>query len=619
MQDQTPVKVSGAATAAIAKHLRKWSGWPTARLTFGDTEPVSPWALTNLSTKEFRFNIDALLLNPNRVLNTVTPFRLKQEAVLTGAMLHEVGHARYSQWMLDPDLRLPSGEKPSDLTVWLARTMEEARIEALIARDADEIGALGYVWTMRATAAHLLPTSPKDFDSTEVALLHFIQSWLLRAGRRHAMNMVNGVPIPGWVIAFDDALHDALRIHMTETDNPLGYPGVVKALGTLKMGVSFANGANVLAAAAQVVEILFPETEPEPLAGGCHGSDSRDEGDGDESEGEGDESGEGEGEGQGEGEGASGSTGSALAKVLAEAEAEAEKGATETDAQERDSEEAQAKVKSSGAGAGGGSHGVTGASILAPGKNEREFANRAERFLKDLLDPGLTATVSLSDSPSASVDAKALAVYRATQGRTEPKFFRRHRREERPTPPVKIAVLVDVSSSMDVLQAPSAVLSWALASAAVDLRNFAGRGQKIESTLIHWGVNVYVVQKPGQGLPGIPSRRCTEGTRAMGEALAEVEKQIPGFFDPDPEGKPENRLLIQFTDWELFGDTRLTEHYLHRAVTSGVKMLTVLPPSGSFGWASKMHLVEGYENHKAVPYNPSDPHGVWDAAAQVLR
>jgi hypothetical protein len=195
-------------------------------------------------------------------------------------------------------------------------------------------------------------------------------------------------------------------------------------------------------------------------------------------------------------------------------------------------------------------------------------------------------------------------------------FFLRTKREVMPTPPIKIAILVDVSGSMDVMQEPSALLSWALASAAFDLRNFAGRGAQIESTLIHWGDKARVIQPNGVLLPGLRTVECREYTDAMGEALGLVEQQIPGFFDIGD--RPENRLLVHFTDWGLGNKTGIVE-YTSRAMEAGVNMLSVMPAGGRRQLDSiLMQCPVKRGRSDVLTYNPMFPEAIWDEASKVL-
>lgn len=216
-----PVAISPEAVLAMSTNVRRWSGWSDATLLFGKPT-ASPHAQCDHETHTFTANAETLVLNPNRVLLTVTPFRLRQEAVLTGCLLHEAGHARHSHWlprteaeMLSRPLVHKDGSTPTSATIALARLMEEPRVEGLMARDADSIGATGLGWTMRASAAHLVPTTVLNTVVPEQKIMDLITSWALRAGRQIALAHYTDYTLPHWVGDYNALLHQVLVAHLT--------------------------------------------------------------------------------------------------------------------------------------------------------------------------------------------------------------------------------------------------------------------------------------------------------------------------------------------------------------------------------------------------------------------
>ena len=677
-----PVAVSDEAQRALAFKMREWSGWADATLVLGKPR-VSPYAECDHNKHQFTANPDALVLNPNRVVLTVTPFRLKQEAVFTGALLHEAGHARYSKWQPRTPEAVAAfchsdGSKVSAATMALARVMEEPRIEGLIARDSGRIGALGLDWTMRAASAHLLPMTALAADPDQ-KILDLITSWALRAGRQIALNHHTGFQIRPWAGQFTTLMGTTVYEHLVDKDSvdPSGDQNRIASL--LIDMITWVEGAVhrafMVDAAREVLTLLFPETpeDEQPEAGeGCSGQQGQSEkGEkGEKSEqqepgAEGDSKagadGDGETEGDAEGDapedmdsdadsgegGATPSTGEDEGEAESsdegdpseDAEPERGDGEAETDTEselakalrsmeeqaksetEEDADEQSQQTGGSAGGHGGG--GDMGEGWRTPNKREREIQKGAERFLRGLIAPTEASKVTLTEAPSAMVDGAALAAWKAGGMIRDPKFFRRTRREVEPSPPVKIAVLVDVSGSMEELQKPSAILSWALASAALDLRNFAGRGQQIESTLIHWGSDARVIQKNGQMLPGIREVPCIEGTSAMAEALDLVAEQLPGFFEVGD--KPTHRLLVQFTDWELTGWGSAREAArgrVHKALMSGVNMVTVAPHDYNERRSDLPEFIRLAPfmrgTSTVMRYNKMFPEQVWDTASRAL-
>jgi hypothetical protein len=702
-----PVNVSGEALRALSTKVREWTGDRNARLTLGVPPSKSPWAAWNSKSKMMYANIDAMLRNPNRVLLTVTPFRLRQEAVLTGAMLHEAAHARHSMWMLSGTAPLHSDGTPVTMQeAALAEVMEEARIEGLMARDADKVGAAGLGWTMRAMAAAAVPTTKMHLTNPGQRVMDVLTSWALRAGRQIALAHHTTYDLPNWVGDYNALLHKVFVAHLTmapSTGEDSDLDPNAEAMRALTLLLDMLTctddrGPEMVDLAREVLAILFPETDGDspdaPMPGDPHeqddddedeapededsddgegdqspeqdedgdesaeqddepgdersedeegqddesdsdGGDSDDDGDasdsddesedgdgdddsdddGDDHDGDGDSDSDGDSDGDDgdEGVGASPSTDAAdpIAEALAELEAMAASATTD------ETDELADEAPAMGAGAGSQAGGEGG--WRNPSSVERQVGNDAGRFMRELIDPSEVSKRTLNETPSATIDGAAHAAWKAGGQRRDPRFFVRTQRQVMPSPPVKVAILVDVSASMEELQEPSALLSWALASAALDLRNFAGRGQQIESTLIHWGNTARVIQANGAPLPGIREYDCNEGTSAMDRAMALVEEQIPGFFDE--QSTPTNRLLVQFTDWELWGRNGVTP-WIQRAMESGVNMVSVVPQAFSPRYSVLDGIMKDCKVQRGksslIKYNPKNPGAVWTEALHAL-
>lgn len=644
---KTP-KISGEAHAALGRYIRDWSGWSTSRLVLGEPDSrVSRIASTDHNTRTFTINAEALMLNPNKVLTTVTPFRLRQEAVMTGVMLHEAAHVRFSQWQPRnneglANLRLGNGQPVSEATLKLAKVLEEPRIERRMAM----LGkSNGLDWTMRAAAIHLLPLTQVSDDPAQ-AILDLLTSYILRVGRTRYLDS-----FPAWVNKFITLVTETLDQHFTALGNtdPLGDALLVRELIDDAIDEKGDRSTGVLDRADEILRTLFPNTDPGDMpqaggAGGCSEDEQAEAGDQGES---GEDAGQGsgvsgnpagqdeqdgdeqDGEGSGQGESGEGDEQSEQPSAVALAQVAKDLGDIEVSAADQTEQAAEAKSDEAPDpttvihGAGDAAGGSFGRGWRAPTAAERDRAAQAERFLRDLIDPSESSKTSLSEAPSATVDGGALAAWKAGGQVRDPRFFLRTRRNVEPVPPVKIAILVDVSSSMNALQKPSALLSWALANAALDLRNFAGRGAQVESTLIHWGSSVQVIQSPGKTLPGIREVPCDQGTSAMHHAIEEIENQIPGFIDGDPDGKPSNRLLVQFTDWGLFGTcVNATSPLMGRMLGSGVNMLSVVPSAYSPRYSALDTVLKGHPvlrgRSSVIRYDPSKPDQVWDEASKVL-
>jgi hypothetical protein len=633
--------ISGDAHKAYTDLVKQWSGVPKMVLTQGDPSP-SPWAKYERDKDVITFDPSDLMLNPNRIIRTVNPFRLKQEAVLTGALLHEAAHARFSTWAPLTEEQMatfvhPDGSEVTDAEVALAMNCEEARIERHMGSRTETVDL---AWTFSAMAAHIMPMTALAADPNQ-QILDLIQSWILRAGRR--LVQINGTR-PQWVNDFTVLLTRALEDHLTSVGgDPAQAQPIINTLVVMMTWAHTSGQPDVtpLTNAKAILSVLFPDGSQggsAQMGSACgfsvSGNDDESDEQGDEAgEGQsgdgkpGDEQGDGEGSASGEGDesgdgedGSESDTESELAKALASIEVKS-KAESKREAKKEMSEAPKQQSPLATSGGAGGPTSI-GGNWRNPTSAERDTRKRAEKFLRTIIAPSEGSKTTLTDAPSATVDGAALSAWKAGGMVRDPMFFRRTRRATQPAPPVKIAVLVDVSSSMSVLQRPSALLSWAVSTAAVDLKNFAGRGQQIESTLVQWGGTAEVVQRNGVAMPGIREVPCNQGTYAMDAAMVLVEEQIPGFFSPSE--RPENKLLIQFTDWELYDNGRDNfagvQRYLRGGFESGMKMLNVTPHGlGSF---STMHYIlkdsPWHGKVSTMTYDTSQPEAVWDEAAKVL-
>jgi hypothetical protein len=643
-----PVEVSGEAHKALAAKLREWSGWGDASLIFGNPNEInsainSRVAACNQTEHQFIVNVDKTTLNPNRVIRTVTPFRLRQEAVTTGAMLHEAGHARHSHWRPRSDAEAadwsgkglgwvhPDGSAVTKQQVALACLMEEPRIEGLMARDAHLIGAAGLGWTMRASAAHLLPMTTLS-ALPEQQIMDLITTWALRAGRLVAVSHHTGQVWPKWVGDFNYLLTEELKKYLSDQGSQTYVQDADEVFGTLQdMAISTDDtGLSMVSKAKHVLDILYPDGQgddesamPQQGCGAVELANEGDEGESDDAEGEGAGVSEGSDTGDGtEGEDSAAEGGyvsSVLAQKLEDLEKQAD-ASGETQA-EADEQKAGDKPGGTAGGVGSGNRGHT--DYRKPNKDERQYQKDAERFLRRLINPAEQSIVRLTDSPAATVDGAALSAWKAGGQRREPRFFKQTRREVRPMPPVDVAILGDISGSMDDLQQPQAVLSWALAAAALDLRNFAGRGQQIRSCMIHWGDKAEVVHHVGDPLPGIREVPCTDGTYALGPAMRCIEEEMPGFLSPPSDGKPTNRLIVMFTDWDHASMGRQDAiDEVSRALQAGVNIVTIAPRNYT---TFRSLLPEIERVNPFAPgissiskYDPHAPSMVWDEAAKAL-
>lgn len=678
MTENTELYISGSARASLGALYRQWSGWRNGQLKFGQPNPkVSDVAMTLRADRTTTVDPARVVRNPNKVLVRVNPFRLRQEAVLTGTLLHEAAHARFSTWRPCTDEGMKNyvhsdGAPVAPATDDLAQALEEARVEGLMHGALTNPSHELYQWTDLAWTLMIPPMVfiPRldvarlyaEEPDPRQRLMAFLETFILKGLREFVRDATSSAY---W--QYHDLMEQVLELYFVERDaKPGEEPDATDRahakdiIRELQRSVthSITSDHDPVDRARAILEELFPNTPPEdmPRMGGGCGEGMAGEGPGepgeqgsgsgsgsgsgeqseDDGQSEGEDSGEGEGEGEGDGQSEDPSrelssreqalahdTQTQLDRAAATKRAAARAGKKKAEARAAGGEqepEAVSVQRGNGVGAGAGSayrYGIR----RQPNADNRAEQKRAEQFLRSMIEPAEGRVDSLSESPAATVDGAALQRWKAGGRTGAPRFFQRTRREVTPSPPLKVAVLVDVSSSMNVLQEPSSILSWAIASAAIDLRNFAGRGRQIESTLIHWGDWARVIQANGKPTQGILVAACQEGTQAMPEAMDLVEQEIPGFGSlPD---KPEHRLLVQFTDWQLWSPCHqgVTEK-VGGAVANGVNMLTILPPRYSRGDHDRLigeaAATPGAGTVAVAHYDPENPHRVWDYAQQVI-
>ncbi len=417
-------QISDRATTTLESHLARWTGWGTASLEF--TCDKAPIAGTNLATREVVVNPDVTIRNPLKVLDLVTPFRLRQEGILTGTLLHEAAHARYTQW------RGHAGQYPEQVLA-LATVLDEPRIEAYFRTEARENGAFGLGWTLLASAARHCPPTSLTHDAMSV--MDCVNLWVLTAGRHHAFDTVSnaGRPstsgTPSWVSRMDSVLVMALSAHASAHEEAYGEKvswAAIKALLGTAVASEDHEGPTMLDLAQSILDALYPGVPPEerPSPPDPHGAD--------EDEGE---------------EGDGGDTGDALPEVVQDemqAAAEAAEEGQQADIGDADKAEQDSTPVDAGDYSGPGEW-------RKPTPPEQKVREDARRFLRDLSAPTVVTTRPLRETPSASIDAAAYAAWKARGATSAPRFSRRTRKVVTPAPPVNVAVLKDVSGSMESL------------------------------------------------------------------------------------------------------------------------------------------------------------------------
>lgn len=687
--------ISPQAIETLRGYMKDWSGWDDLKLSLGKPQQTSIGETDHLN-HHITINPDEVLLNPNKVLTSVTPFRLRQEAVMTGVMLHEAAHARFSTWR---------PRTPKDRAIWtladgslvtpaieqLAVLVEEARIEGAMATkyspdigkkltDADKLTS-SLLWTLLASAMKFVPATQLPTDPDE-QVMSVISAWVLRSARmdRLPSYVLGGkVNFSSWSKDYLAILHKTVLNHFERLDlehpnagdnqastspSPKHKSGKTRrVLSLLQSMVAWRDIPNTptkayyssrlkkrifpaalnVEFAAEVIGLLYPHLDddqvPTPPTSGCGFGQPQDQQDQQDQQEGGQDNGQNQqdqkdqgGQSNSDGSssdstgGSSSSAGSSQNQQLQQIQQQQEK--LNKALQNLDRKAIQ-KIQQSVHEIVNSREEIKLDTVLpqytqTPTKEDRALADQASKFLRHRIDAAEVMISSLSDTPSANVDGAALSAWKASGQVQSPHFFRRDRRDVRPSPPIQIGILVDISGSMEPMQQPSARLAWSLASAARDLSNFAGRGTQVSMSMVHWGSTARVVVGANDKVQGLHIAPCNEGTHRMGDGLELLEREMPGFLRGSDV--PTNRLLIQFTDWEIFGSGfSHAKAVLDLALDTELSMISVMPDENNFLNAGLAQHNRAVGDHalsprvKTMTFKKGDDDKVWETATALLN
>jgi hypothetical protein len=139
--------------------------------------------------------------------------------------------------------------------------------------------------------------------------------------------------------------------------------------------------------------------------------------------------------------------------------------------------------------------------------------------------------------------------------------FTRKDRRHVPTPPLKVGIIIDVSSSQSAAAAAAASGAWSLAKATQMIAD-------AEVAMVSFGDRVHPIIDPRRKLAKVPVLQTPYGTEYFLDAL----KVIEGELDLTRPGSA--RLVVVLTDGELsYTDLRNRDAALKRLTGMGVKFL----------------------------------------------
>lgn len=220
-----------------------------------------------------------------------------------------------------------------------------------------------------------------------------------------------------------------------------------------------------------------------------------------------------------------------------------------------------------------------------PVPSEISLARKTKRLIEAAYFPDRTVTKTGSIMPPGKLRTRSAMQLDAQHHMgvipdAEP--FRRKERRRVQVPPLKVAIIQDVSGSQHDAAAAAVSGAWSLAKATSMIRD-------AQVAMFTFGSAVDVVMKPSSRYPKVPVIRAGGGTRFFPEALFAAE----GTLDFTCKGYA--KLVVVLTDGVLsFQDMALRDSAMKRLTDMGVKFL----------WMK----TDGYDDKNTVPQATRNVH-----------
>lgn len=495
--------------------------------------------------------------------DTMSPLVRKDHArypVIWGLAAHEAAHARFSKWMDEIDRRARNGKltQMERKYVGAATILEESRIEKkqMHTRPQDQVWlqasgtklALEEVTAQMAEAKELLKEARKEDESA-----HIQKAAIARAAALVLARIDAGSVEP-------DANTDSLTKLVEDT---FGKKDSVKlrAIWTEAQRTGDEDADTMLKLGKRWYELTGDD-------GGAGGED------GEEvsiSVGMG---------GSGDGDEESDQDGNALGKALKGAADNAEKEANGESERERRqrrvaqvvdkrkldanaAKEAKSLARATFAGKGDNmSHPIRG--YRAPTPSELNLARSTRRALQAAYLPEKAVTKTTRQLPPGRLSMRAVRQHDAqiSVGQlpdAEPFTYKDRRHVS--TPPLKVAIIQDVSGSQGAAAAAAASGAWSLAKAAQMISDAT-------VAMVSFGDRVNAIIRPGEKLSQVPILQTPYGTDYFVDALKAVEGQL------DLTRSGSARLVVVLTDGYFSGrDMQNRDAAIKRLTDTGVKFL----------------------------------------------
>lgn len=450
-----------------------------------------------------RLNLDELVpanKEMPRTLATIEDFR--KYPVLAGVAAHESGHAKYSLWgtsfgnplpeslpnpafdathVHDDDCAELCTESIENFPIAdegklkaLADLLEEPRIERL--------GVKGFTKTwrmaMQFSAAHfVLERIGEDDQNQENPLDAALNMAILVGGRFTAGTLGVTHESRKSVQTILASAQKVIEESLPDAKDP--YHAIMGIINGHVFNNDHEDPVPHLEAARRILEIIHPEDKQDPDAGP--------------------QAGKGEGEGA---EGGASAMSAAVREAMQEMRDAIDAISDEMVPERIRDEDAPEKKNDRSTGHGAVRYNNPKAPQVdhheEPTATDRELYRRAREWMEQQIEPSVTERESGQWLPvgGARLDVRAmvrdnLAGHRGTQRSDWNKLTQ----TIKPTPPVKVAIMLDGSGSMGSMARPSASIAWAAANASADL-------PESRTVSVVYGAAAGVTQAPGH----VPAR-----------------------------------------------------------------------------------------------------------------
>ena len=202
-----------------------------------------------------------------------------------------------------------------------------------------------------------------------------------------------------------------------------------------------------------------------------------------------------------------------------------------------------------------------------PNNDERTLARRTKKRLQEAYLYDKTRTRIAAQVPPGRLSGKVLQQADALRSAgvvVTPEPFVRKEIKRDINPPLRVAILQDVSGSQSAFAHSASIGAWALATAARGI-------PESQVAMVGFGETVYKIFGPFEDIPGVPSIFCGDNGEVLSAGLAAVEGKL------DLLSRRYARLVVIITDGHFVthGELGKRDKVLRRLIDAGVRVLWI--------------------------------------------